>query len=211
MTITILLIAVTALISIQAFANQSLIRKFILYPSIMNQPSEYYRLVTSGFIHADWNHLIFNMMTLFFAGQSVEEILKQLLGPAGSLVYLLFYLAAIAIASLPAMIKHRGNPHYSALGASGGVSAVLFFVIYYAPWAGISLYFIPRPKIPAIIFGLLYSLYSYYMAKRGTDNIGHDAHLGGGIFGFIVAFLVDPTHGRYFLQQITHPHFDMWN
>ena len=207
MSITILLIAITAIISIAAFSNNAVIQKLILYPTIMSRPAEYYRLVSSGFIHADWNHLIFNMMTLYFFGAGVESIMADRFPGAGNTSYMIFYLLAVAMSSLPAMYKHKNNPHYAALGASGGVSAVLFFVIYYAPWIGINLYFIPI-GIPGIIFAVLYSVYSFYMSKRGNDNIGHDAHLGGGIFGFVVALIIDPTHGLSFIYQLMHPRFN---
>jgi membrane associated rhomboid family serine protease len=204
MLITFLIIAVTALISIYAFNNQSLIQKLILYPVVMNRPSEYYRLVTSGFVHADWNHLIVNMFTLYFFGRTTELILGEIFGTAGSLIFIIFYLTAIAAASAPSVIKHKNNGRYAALGASGGVSAVLFFVIYYSPWSRILVYFIP---MPAIVYAILYTAYSYYMNKRGMDNIGHDAHLGGAFYGILAAFLTDPTHGRIFFGQLLHPTF----
>ncbi len=206
MTFTLIFIAITVLVSIAAFNNRDLINKLILYPRIMSRPAEYYRLLSSGFIHADWNHLIFNMFTLYFFGRNAEYVLGEFFPQSAGIVFCVLYLSAIVISSLPSMIKHRDNSHYAALGASGGVSAILFFTIYYFPWAGIQIYFIPI-GIPAIIYGVLYSAYSFYMAKKGNDNVGHDAHLGGGIYGFIFAFLVDPTHGRMFLEQITHPVF----
>ena len=204
MLITFLIIAVTALVSIYAFNNSSLIQKLILYPVVMKRPAEYYRLITSGFIHADWNHLIVNMFTLFFFGRITEGILGEIYGTAGALIYVIFYLTAIAAASAPSVAKHKNNGRYAALGASGGVSAILFFVIYYMPWAQIRVYFIP---MPAIVYAVLYTAYSYYMNKRGMDNIGHDAHLGGAFYGIIAAFLTDPTHGQVFFGQLMHPQF----
>lgn len=207
MIFTIVFIAITALVSITAFNNSELLNKLILYPRIMTKPAEYYRLLTSGFIHADWNHLIFNMLTLYFFGQVAEQsVLGELWGNMGGILFAILYLTGIILSSVPSLMKHKDNSQYAALGASGGVSAVLFFVIYFFPWSKIQIFFIPI-GIPAIIYGVLYTLYSYYMSKKGNDNIGHDAHLGGAVYGFVFAMIVDPTHGRMFLQQIMHPSF----
>ncbi|WP_205685535.1 rhomboid family intramembrane serine protease [Flavipsychrobacter stenotrophus] len=204
---TLIIIVTTVLVSLAAFNDANLRSRLILYPRIMNGPSEYYRLLTSGFIHADWNHLIFNMITMFFFGRIVEEsILGDFYGRAGGLIYLILYMSGIVMSSVPSVIKHRNDSTYAALGASGGVSSILFFVIYFFPWSKISMYFIPI-GIPAIIYGVLYTLYSLYMSKRGNDNIGHDAHLGGALYGFVFALIVDPTHGQMFLYQILHPVF----
>ncbi len=207
MVFTLIIIVTTVLVSLAAFNDANLRSRLILYPRIMNGPSEYYRLLTSGFIHADWNHLIFNMITMFFFGRIVEEsILGDFYGRAGGLIYLILYVSGIVMSSVPSVIKHRNDSTYAALGASGGVSSILFFVIYFFPWSKISMYFIPI-GIPAIIYGVLYTLYSLYMSKRGNDNIGHDAHLGGALYGFVFALIVDPTHGQMFLYQILHPVF----
>lgn len=202
--ITLIIIAITVLVSIYAFSNQSVVQKLILYPRIMNRPSEYYRLITSGFIHSDWNHLFFNMFTMFFFGRIAEYVWMSLWGQAGILLYIIFYLSSIAVASAPAIIKHKNNTAYAALGASGGVSAVMFFVIYYQPWSSIYVYFV---KLPALVYAVLYIIYSYYMNKRGMDNIGHDAHLGGAFYGLICALLADPYHGQLFINQLMHPTF----
>ncbi len=206
MIITILLIAVTVLVSMAAFNDVALLHKLIMFPYGMRTPKDYYRLLTSGFIHGDWNHLIFNMFTLYFFGRNAEAVFDSISGAGGGALYIILYLTAITISSVPALIKHKNHSYYRSLGASGGVSAILFFVIYYFPWSKIQFYFIPI-GIPAIFYGVAYSFYSYYMSKKGNDNIGHDAHLFGAIYGFVFAFLVDPTHGRMFLEQITHPDF----
>lgn len=207
MPFTYIFIGVTLIVSYFAFNNTALLHKLIMYPYGMKAPKEYYRLLTSGFIHADWNHLIFNMFTLYFFGAIVEHVLQGITGAiAGIALYIFLYLSSIVVSSLPALIKQKNNSYYRSLGASGGVSAILFFSIYYFPWSKISILFIPI-GIPAILFAILYTLYSYYMSKKGMDNIGHDAHLGGGLYGFLFAFLIDPSHGLMFLQQLLHPQF----
>lgn len=199
-SITIIIIAITALISIAAFSNESLSNKLILYPRQMNSPEEYYRFLTSGFIHADWNHLIFNMYSLYLFGMIAEQLIDN------SVLYILLYLSGIIVSSIYPFMKNRNNSYYRALGASGGVSSVIFFFIYYFPWSGMGIIFIPV-HIPAILFAGLYLLYSIVMSKRGRDNVGHDAHIGGSLYGMLFAFLVDPSHGARFLDSMLHPHF----
>lgn len=198
MTFTLIIIIVTAIVSILAFNNVELFNKLILWPRRMDRPGEYYRLLTSGFIHADYNHLIFNMLSLFFFGSSIENAFSS------PLVYLFLYLSAIIIASLPSFIKNRNNSYYRSLGASGGVAAILFATVYFAPWAKIYLFFIPI-GIPSIVFAILYLIYSAYMSRRGGGSVNHDAHFWGSVYGFLFALFIDPTHGNSFLYQILNP------
>lgn len=196
MTFTIIIVAITVILSIAAFNNETIINKLILWPRQMDNPQEYYRLLTSGFIHADWNHLLFNMITLFYMGRWAEYILG-----AG---FLTLYLTGIIIASLPSFLKNRNNSYYRSLGASGGVAAVLFFFIYSSPWSRISLMFIPI-GIPSIIFGVLYLVFEAYMAKKGAGNVNHDAHIWGSVYGLFFALLTDPTHGMSFINALLSP------
>src|ERR1035437_2102232 len=159
MSFTIIIIAITVLISIAAFNNVALMNKLILWPKQMSSPEEYYRLITSGFIHNDWNHLIFNMLTLYFFGTNAEMIFGQL---SYGILFIILYLTGIIIASLPSFLKNRNNSYYRSLGASGGVSAIIFFSIYYFPWSRIYFFFIPI-GIPSIIFAILYLIYSAFM------------------------------------------------
>ena len=203
MSYTIIIIAITALISIAGFNNEEIINKLILWPRKMDKPAEYYRLLTSGFIHNDWNHLLFNMFSLYFCGQYVQMIFDQLNAPG--LLFILLYLTGIIIASLPSFLKNRSNSYYRSLGASGGVASILFFFIYFNPWSRLYLFFIPI-GIPSILFGALYLAYEFYMGKRGTGNVNHDAHFWGSIYGVFFAFVIDPTHGAILFDQLTHPH-----
>jgi membrane associated rhomboid family serine protease len=184
------------LVSIAAFNNTDLENKLILWPRYMDNPAEYYRLLTSGFIHADWNHLLFNMFSLYFVGQSVEmQIGMQMVT---------LYLTGIIVSSLPSFLKNRNNSHYRALGASGGVSSVLFLVIYFFPWAKLQIMFIPI-GIPCILYGVLYLIYEAYMGRRGQGNVNHDAHFWGAVYGILFALMIDPTHGLSFLNELMHP------
>jgi membrane associated rhomboid family serine protease len=199
MTYTIILVVITAIISIAGFSNEEIIDKLILWPRRMTNPTEYYRLLSSGFIHADWNHLIFNMFALYMFGNNVE-------GTGIGTKFVILYLTGIIVASLPSFLNNRNNSYYRSLGASGGVASLIFFVIYYFPWSRIGIIFLPF-SIPSILFGVLYLAYEAYMAKRGMGNVNHNAHIFGAIYGLVFAFLIDPTHGMSLLNNLMNPRF----
>ena len=199
---TITLVAITVLISIGAFSDERITNKLILWPARMHAPGEYYRLLTSGFIHADIPHLLFNMFTLFFMGSFVERSFIQ--ADLTPWLYVALYLSGIVVASLPSFYQHRNNSYWRSLGASGGVAAVLFSSVYFSPWAQLYIYFI---KLPNIVFAILYLVYSAYMSRRGNSNINHDAHFWGAVFGFFFTLAIEPSHGAAFLREITSPHF----
>ncbi|RYD93134.1 MAG: rhomboid family intramembrane serine protease, partial [Sphingobacteriales bacterium] len=162
MNYTLILIIFTVLVSISAFSNESLYQKMLLWPKRMKESREYYRFLSSGFIHADYMHLIFNMLALFFFGGIVEQYFDSRGMPR--FLFLVMYLAGIVAASMPSFLKHQDNAYYRSLGASGGVAAVLFSFVYFAPWQIIRVYFIP---IPGIIAAVAYLAYSAYMSKKG--------------------------------------------
>lgn len=200
MSITLLLIIITCGISYYAFNNPSLMDKLILNPYRITNRNEYYRFVTSGFIHADFQHLIFNMLSLWFVGEGIERIFGMLLGPSGSLYFLFLYLVGIIVSDIPTFLKHRNSSSYNSLGASGGVSAVLFAAILFAPTMTISLYFFIKMK--AFIFGILFLGYSFYEAKKGTSYVNHSAHMYGAIFGMVFMAIVYPASVPGFFAQI---------
>ena len=199
MSISLIIVIITAIISYLAFQDENLNNKLILWPRRMDNPAEYYRFLTSGFIHGDWNHLIFNMYALYAFGSITEQFI------ANDFLFVILYLTGIIIASIPSFLKNRNNSYYRSLGASGGVSAIVFFVIYCSPWSRMGIIFLPFLNIPSILFAVLYLMYSAFMSKRGSDNVNHDAHIWGSLYGMVFAFLVDPTHGRFFLNEIMHP------
>jgi membrane associated rhomboid family serine protease len=203
MSYTLIIVIVTVLISLSAFRNEALYHKLILWPRKMDQPGEYYRLLTSGFIHADYMHLIFNMLALYLFGRNVEVLF--MMNGMSVILFPILYLAGIVAASLPSFVKNKDNSYYRSLGASGGVSAVLFSFIYFAPWQTIYIWFIP---IPGILAAVGYLIYSAYMSKRGGDNVNHDAHFWGAVFGFLFTLLFAPDHGQGFLFQLMHPSFN---
>ena len=197
---TVIIIILTAVISFGAFNNRKLYNDLILYPPAINR-GQYYRFLTSGFIHADLQHLLFNMLTLYFFGGVMEDFLN---GALGKWAFLALYLGAIIISDIPSYLKNKNNPAYASLGASGGVSAVLFAFILQAPWSTIYVFILP---VPAIIFGLLYMGYSIYMSKKGTDNINHDAHIWGAIFGVVFILINLPQEVSGFIERVISPGF----
>ncbi len=202
-TITFIIIIVTVLVSYTSFQNVDTINKLIFYPYQIKDKKEWWRFVTHGFIHADLQHLIFNMLTLYFFGRNIEITFENLFG--NSLIYPLFYISALIVSSIPSYFKHKDNGYYRSLGASGAVAAVLFATIVFDPWQTLMLnFFIP---IPAMLFAIGYVAYSSYMSKKGNDNIGHDAHLYGAIYGFIFPMVMKPGVLPYFFNQLMHPHF----
>jgi membrane associated rhomboid family serine protease len=198
--LTIVLIALTIGISWLAFERPRLLDRLILWPPAIERKKQYDRLVTHGFIHADWQHLLFNMITLFFFGRLAERVISGLVGPVG---FLLFYLSAIVIAILPSWLRHRRDPRYRSLGASGAVSAVLFATILLDPWM---LIFIPIP-VPAILYGIGYVAYSFWMDRSAADGINHNAHLSGAIYGLLFMLLMDARVAQHFLRELASPSF----
>ena len=202
MPITLVIIAITCIVSFMAFKNSRLMNDLILWPPAITRQREYHRLVTYGLVHADFNHLLFNMLTLFFFGRAMEGFFTDRLGMLG---FALFYIGGLVISILPTYLKNRANPNYRSLGASGAVSAVLFSFILLAPWATINVFFaIP---IPAIIYAVLYTGYSIYMDRRGQGNINHSAHLWGAAYGVVFTLLVDQRVLPHFLNALMQPSF----
>lgn len=184
MSLTVIIIILTCLVSYQALENPEM-RSKLLFRPVDIQKGEYYRFFTSGLIHADFNHLLFNMWALYIFGELVEGVFTDsLFGPTwGRIAFIAFYFSAIAIASLPSFFRHQDNYGYSALGASGATSALSLIYILFFPWD----WFI-FPPLPGILIGVGYLWYSSYMDKRGVGNIGHNAHLWGAIYG--IAFII---------------------
>ena len=180
-SITLIIIIATSIVSFIAFSNHNLLDQFIFYPPAVRR-GQWYRFFSCGLIHADWGHLIFNMIALYFFGESVEYKFVEAFGSMGRLVYLGMYVLALAASVIPTYVNNKDNYHYRSLGASGGVSAVIFAGILFCPLAGIGLFFIPI-RIAGFIFGILYLFVSGWLDKRGGGNINHSAHIFGALFG----------------------------
>jgi len=202
--ITIPIIIVTALISIAAFRSSKFQGKLLLSPYGIVHRKEWYRLVTHIFVHADYLHLIVNMLVFFSFGIFAENIFNQLKQEgyiaSSTLHFCLLYFGGAVISSLTTVNKHKDNIYYQGVGASGGVSAVVFLSIFFEPLNKLLLMgIIP---IPAILFVVGYLVYSHYMSKKSADNINHDAHFVGAVFGFIYPVLISPSLFMVFLREL---------
>ncbi|EJF09668.1 MULTISPECIES: rhomboid family intramembrane serine protease [Pontibacter] len=203
MSVTVILIIITVGISWYAWKNHELMQNWIFHPYSVARDNSWHRFLTSGFLHADYTHLFFNMFTLFFFGNAVEMTFSAIFGDVtGILIYMLIYLGGIIVSDIPTFLKHRDDPSYRALGASGGVASVVFSSILFYPTQDICLYAILC--IPGFILGILYLMYSYFQGKRMGDNINHDAHFYGAVYGMVISLALVPKAGPLFIEQISN-------
>jgi membrane associated rhomboid family serine protease len=194
------IIGVTVFISFLAIQNGTLMAKLQFNAADIINRKEYYRLITHAFIHSGWSHLFVNMFVLFFFGPPVEAYFKYYFQGIGIAFFLFLYFGGIIFSNIWALYKHRNNYYYNAVGASGAVSAVLFSFIFFDPWE--PLYLFGIIKIPGILFAAGYLLYSYQMNTRQTDNVAHDAHFLGALFGFVFPILLKPGLFEVFIDKL---------
>lgn len=192
MTITILIIAITTLVSIVAFNNRQIFRRLAFNAYDIKHFKNSYRFLSYALLHADWIHLLINMLVLYSFGRIVEAYYGFYFGAKGMLYYILLYVGSTAISTLPSYGKYKDNYSYTAVGASGAVSAVLFASIVFLPLGKITIFPLPI-GIPAIVFGPLFLIYSAYMSKKNIDNVGHDVHFWGAVFGFVFTIVLKPA------------------
>ncbi len=201
MSVTILIIALTSLISYQAFNDQGLFNKLKHNPYIEHRDKSYVRMLTSGFVHGNMTHLIVNMLVLYFFGRYIESYFVFKFGALwGRLIFILFYSASIVLADIPTFFKHKDHPSYSSVGASGAIAAIVFAFILHNPLENLYLYFVI--PINATLFGVVYLWYSSYMSKNARDFIDHDAHFAGAVSGIFLSLLIDPGLLKDFFSQI---------
>lgn len=198
-----LIVLVTVGISVWAFRDRRVLSKLILSPYAVVHGKQWYRVITHAFVHADWMHLLFNMIALWSFGRIVPVYFSYITGFPG-LHFVVMYVVAIVVASIHDLIKHKDNTHFLSLGASGAVSAVVFAAIFFDPWSTILIFFIP---CPAILFGVAYILYSSYMGRKEGEKVNHNAHIYGAVFGFVYPLLVNPETLSFFLRNLSHPRF----
>lgn len=195
--LTYIIIAATVALSIACFNNSLLFDKLSLKPYRVIHAREWYRVLSHGFVHADWMHLFVNMFTFWSFGQYIENAFQYL--GYGQWAFLLLYFGGMIAASVSDLIRFRNASWYTSIGASGAVSAVLFAAIFLNPWDKILLFAVI--PIPGILFGVIYLAYCQYMAKQGGDNINHNAHFYGAVFGFIFPILLEPRLFQVFLSH----------
>ena len=185
------LICLIGVTSYKAFGDPLFKAKWMLRPTLVRSDNEYWRLFTSGFIHADWMHLGMNLYVMYGFGKTLTWVFPKIYGPAWPLFFIGLFVFGVFFANVTTSVRYRLNPSYASLGASGGVSSILFAFITMFPKQEIGL--IMLPMIPGFFFGVLYLIYCQYMQKRGGDNINHGAHFWGAIFGVLFVLITQPN------------------
>lgn len=180
----IIFIATISTSLVALYASPKLLNALLFRPYWLTRRHQYHTIVTSGFVHGDFMHLLFNMMTFYFFAFPLERFI-------GTTGFAILYGAGLLISHLGTYIKHRGDPEYACLGASGAISAVLFAAIVFFPEQSLIILPFPIP-IPAPLFGVCYLIYSYWAAKQARGRINHDAHIGGALTGLAFVALVAP-------------------
>jgi len=200
--ITTSILLITAAVSILSFSRPRMFEVLKFSPYDVWHEREWHRMLSYGLVHGGWGHLIFNMITLLCFGRIVEQYFAAAFGDTtGPVLYVVLYVTALAVSSIGDLVKFRNDPYYSAVGASGAVSAILFACILFEPRMGIYIYLIPIP-VPAYIFAPLYLVYCIVMARKNVDNIGHSAHFWGAVYGLVFPLLLRPDIFTHFLSQL---------
>ena len=200
-TITLIIILFTALISYQGFSRYDIIDKLKHHPYREFNRKEYYRLLTSGFVHADWMHLLINMFVLYMFGNTIELYMLSLFGnPVGKILFVVLYLLTIILANTPTYLQHKDNPGFSSIGASGAVSGIVFIFILLRPWEMIYMFFII--PMPAIVAGIGYLIYSSWAANQERGKVDHSAHFTGAIAGMLIMFILHRQIASDFIHRL---------
>jgi membrane associated rhomboid family serine protease len=199
-TITLMLILIISLTSALAFSQKETMAQFQFNAYKIVHRHQYYRILTHALVHANWEHLIINMIVLYSFGKAVEHYFEMYFGTIGAYYYLILFVGSVIFSTLWSLYKEKNNPYYNAVGASGAVSAILFTAIFFDPWNPV--YIFGVLPFPGVIFGGLYLYYSYYMSTKKSDNIGHDAHFLGAVFGFFFPVILRPELFLGFIQVL---------
>ena len=199
-SISLMIMAVTVLVSLAAWQKPDWMELMTMNPYRIDRKKQYWRFISSGFIHADFTHLFFNLFSFYFFGTQLENIFSVIFPGMGPETFVLFYLLGILVADLPTYFKQKNNSYFNSLGASGAVSAVIFAGIMFFPTEKI--YLFGLLGIPGIIYAGLFTWYSIEMDRRGKDYVNHSAHLYGGLFGILFVSLTYPKVWITFIEQI---------
>ena len=226
MEVNILIIFIIVIVgfSLKAFNDSEFMERWMFIPYLVRKDRQHYRLASHVAIHADWGHLIFNMLSLYFLGEGFlnsyageyvmtsdqrsvftlnDGLIQQYGWILGQAHFALIFILGGLFAGLIPYARHNDHPWYKSLGASGAVSAVIFAAILWNPEMRLNMFFIPI-AIPAYIFGPLYLLFEFIMDKRGNSGIAHDAHIGGALFGVLYVLLINLDKGKEFLELFFH-------
>lgn len=197
MLLTYFILGITIAISLYASNEPSLVGKLTFSPYDIKRSNQWYRIISHAFIHGDFFHLALNMFVLYQFGKILELDFIYLFSERGQFYFFLLYFGSILFSTILSYHRHQDNPGYQSLGASGAVSAIVFATILIHPWSPLGFFLIPI-RIPAFIFGILYISAEIIMDKKAKNNIAHDAHFMGALFGIIFLSLLEPV----FLKNI---------
>jgi membrane associated rhomboid family serine protease len=190
----------TVVTSIYAFSNHEVYGKFMLHPYSVSRGQKLYTLITSGLIHKDWTHLLFNMLSFYFFAFPLERTLASI-SAWGHVHFGLIYVLSLVLSDVSSITKHKDHFWYNSLGASGAVCAVVFSYILFYPLTKMLILPIPIP-IPAVLYGFLFLGYCWYAARHASDHINHDAHFYGALTGVLLTIILHPDIVLYFLGQL---------
>ena len=198
LSVSLIILAFTGLVSYQAFSRPEMMAKFKHSPYREFSQKEWYRLLTSGFLHADWVHLLINMYMLYAFGGYVEKYIVQKYGsPTGHIIFLVFYMMNIILANIPTAFQHKHNPGFSSIGASGAISGIIFVFILLDPWQMFLF-----PPLPAVLLGIGYLIYSSWASNKGHGRIDHSAHFAGALAGMAMIILINHDIINVFLEKL---------
>ena len=199
MSPTIILILLNIGASFYAWNNKNMYNKWMMNPYRIYHNNQYYRFITSGFIHGDWMHLFFNMFAFYSFGEALEYYLYMYTGAAAQLYFYGVYIIALIVSDIPTYFKNKDNESYNSLGASGAVAAIIFACIVAEPLGDLYIYGIHCKNF---IFGFIYLAYSYYSSKKNLGGINHDAHFYGAVFGIVAMAVIHPTLLTTFFEKL---------
>jgi len=200
MLIVYAILGITVLMSISAWQSSELMNRWLMRPYLVRNNNQWYRFITSGFIHADWTHLIFNMIGFYTFGISVYSGYLNYFGNGAIYIFILLYIGGMIVADIPSYLKHKDHSWYASLGASGAVSAVAMASVLLYPLS--SIYMMGILRLPAIVWAVIYLVSSQYLAQKGGDNINHSAHFYGALFGIVLTLALKPVIAADFVQQL---------
>jgi len=212
LTVSNTIIVATVIISLYHWSlSEDRQHRWMLHPYSIKHKRQFDRFLSSGVIHSGYVHLLFNMLTFYFFGGYVESAFTFYLGGAvtGSIAFVALYLLGMVVSAIPSVYKHRDQPHYYSLGASGAVSAVVFSAIMFNPVMPICLFF--AICLPGFILGTLYLIYSYFQGRAMADHINHDAHLYGALFGMVFTLILKPSLAGSFVDALANWEFTLFS
>lgn len=200
-TITNILVGITCIVSYYALNNRAFFDQLKHHPYQESRTGEYYRWLTSGFLHGSFGHLFINMYVLYTFGNFVESLYGQMFGDIwGKNLFLLMYLFTVVAADIPTFLKHRDNPRFASIGASGATSGIVLIFCLDDPWQMFLF-----PPVPAVVFAILYLGYSTYASMQAkSGGIDHDAHLWGALCGLAVTIAMKPSLLNLFYERLIY-------